>query len=262
MTFHCGCACANLPSCNPRWSAPLLTWAMQREGCVDNHQRIARVDRQDGLAMRQRRRMKLTRPRAPHAPPTIGGRWITYAIRWPRVGSFAASPSSMNARAQRWRSWPTRRSLPARRVGAGWHHAICDCGDCRVSECTTARNSWQSPLPDWSTARGIELMFIQPGKPNQHAPIESCNGLVRDECLNQHWFQSLGDARLTLPACQLLFNTGRRHGALATMPRAEFAATFAHPNRSCSPRTLTQRLDQPWQERRIQSCNSLLNATN
>jgi putative transposase len=42
--------------------------------------------------------------------------------------------------------------------------------------------------------RGIELRLIQAGKPTQNAYIESLNGKFRDECLNEHRFQSLADA--------------------------------------------------------------------
>jgi putative transposase len=57
-----------LAAAHPRWGAPLLTWKLRREGWRDNHKRIERVYRQDGLAVRKRRRKKLTRPRAPHVP--------------------------------------------------------------------------------------------------------------------------------------------------------------------------------------------------
>ena len=44
-------------------------------------------------------------------------------------------------------------------------------------------------------AHGVQLHFITPGKPMQNGYIESFNGKFRDECLNENWFVSLGDAR-------------------------------------------------------------------
>jgi hypothetical protein len=38
---------------------------------------------------------------------------------------------------------------------------------------------------------GVQLRFIQPGKPIQNAFVESFNGKLRDECLNEHWFLNL-----------------------------------------------------------------------
>jgi putative transposase len=57
-----------LAAVHPRWGVPLLTWVLQRECRRDNHKRIERVYRQDGLAMQQRQRKKLTRPRMRHVP--------------------------------------------------------------------------------------------------------------------------------------------------------------------------------------------------
>lgn len=47
----------------------------------------------------------------------------------------------------------------------------------------------------WVHERGVQLRLIQPGKPNQNAYIESFNGRQRDECLYEHWFPTLLQAR-------------------------------------------------------------------
>src|SRR5439155_792022 len=43
-------------------------------------------------------------------------------------------------------------------------------------------------LDQWAYERGVRLHFIEPGKPVQNAFVESFNGRLRDECLNEHWF--------------------------------------------------------------------------
>lgn len=48
----------------------------------------------------------------------------------------------------------------------------------------------------WAHARGVTLRLIEPGKPNQNAYIESFNGRLRDECLNEHWFTSVPHAQV------------------------------------------------------------------
>ena len=47
----------------------------------------------------------------------------------------------------------------------------------------------------WAYFNGVKLDFSRPGKPTDNAVIESFNGRLRDECLNQHWFLSLDEAK-------------------------------------------------------------------
>ncbi len=53
---------------------------------------------------------------------------------------------------------------------------------------------------NWANRRGVQLRQIQSGKPNQNAYIESFNGSLRDECLNEHWFVSLEHAKTIIEA--------------------------------------------------------------
>ena len=47
----------------------------------------------------------------------------------------------------------------------------------------------------WAYAHKVTLAFSRPGKPTDHAYIESFNGSLREECLNVHWFEDVTDAR-------------------------------------------------------------------
>lgn len=44
----------------------------------------------------------------------------------------------------------------------------------------------------------MQLRFIEPGKPNQNAYVESFNGRLRDECLNEHWSTTLPHTRAVI----------------------------------------------------------------
>ena len=59
----------------------------------------------------------------------------------------------------------------------------------------------------WAYFNGVKLDFSRPGKPTDNAFIESFNGRLRVECLNQHWFLSLDEARAVTEALEgrLLF---------------------------------------------------------
>ena len=61
----------------------------------------------------------------------------------------------------------------------------------------------------WAHRHGIALRLIEPGKPNQNAYIESFNGRLRDECLNEHWFVSLNHARVVIRAWVREYNEER-----------------------------------------------------
>ncbi len=50
----------------------------------------------------------------------------------------------------------------------------------------------------WAHRNGISVRLIEPGKPNQNAYVESLNGRLRDECLNEHWFTSVTHARAVI----------------------------------------------------------------
>jgi len=58
----------------------------------------------------------------------------------------------------------------------------------------------------WAHENGVLLRFIEPGKPNQNAYVESFNGRLRDECLNEHWFTSLANARSLIEAWRRDYN--------------------------------------------------------
>ena len=75
----------------------------------------------------------------------------------------------------------------------------------------------------WAEARGIELRFIQPGKPNQNAFVESFNGKLRAECLSTHWFTTIADAKRVIETWRIDYNEVRPHSSLGNRPPSEFA---------------------------------------
>lgn len=75
----------------------------------------------------------------------------------------------------------------------------------------------------WSQRIGVKLVFIQPGRPMQNGFIESFNGKFRDECLNEHWFTSLEEARRIIEEWRVHYNEERPHSALGYKTPREFA---------------------------------------
>jgi putative transposase len=75
----------------------------------------------------------------------------------------------------------------------------------------------------WAQAHGVQHILIQPGRPMQNGYIESFNGKFRDECLNEHWFQTLPQARSEIAVWRKDYNEVRPHSSLGRIPPAEFA---------------------------------------
>ena len=69
----------------------------------------------------------------------------------------------------------------------------------------------------WAYENNVTLDYSRPGKPTDNAFIESFNGSFRDECLNVHWFLSLEDAGEKIEAWRQEYNTFRPHSSLDGM---------------------------------------------
>ena len=89
----------------------------------------------------------------------------------------------------------------------------------------------------WQEERGVEWHYIAPGKPTQNGFIESFNGRLRDECLNEHLFVSLPEARRIIEEWRIDYNTNRPHTSLNGLTPTEFAArpTEGHNQNRLSP---------------------------
>lgn len=71
-------------------------------------------------------------------------------------------------------------------------------------------------LDEWAHRNGIKLDYIRPGKPTDNAYIERFNGRLRQECLDQHWFSSLEDAKIKIKieSWGIDYNVQRPHSSL------------------------------------------------
>jgi putative transposase len=75
----------------------------------------------------------------------------------------------------------------------------------------------------WLQRHGIRHVLIQPGRPMQNGYIESFNGRFRDECLNEHWFETLEQARETVRVWVQDYNEVRPHSSIGRIPPRRFA---------------------------------------
>jgi putative transposase len=75
----------------------------------------------------------------------------------------------------------------------------------------------------WAHARGVRHLINDAGKPTQNAYIESFNGKFRDECLNEHWFVTMAQARRVIENWRVEYNTERPHSSLGDLTPEEYA---------------------------------------
>jgi len=210
---------------NPRWGAPMLTWKLRQDGIRDNHKRIRRLYRLEGLAVRRRRRKRVAAPRVTSPAATRANeQWAMDFMRDTMAeGRAFRLLTLVDVYTRESPVIEVDVSLGAARVVAVLERLRATRG---LPERITVDNGpeFQSKALDaWAHQHHVQLVFSRPGKPVDNTFIEAFNGRVRDECLNQHWFLSLADARRTIEHWRETYNTDRPHKGLGRRTPSEFA---------------------------------------
>ena len=97
-------------------------------------------------------------------------------------------------------------SLPGLRVCRVFDQLVSHHGKPEAQLVDNAPEFTGKALYEWAYQRGVRIVSIAPGKPTQNPYVESFSGKLRDECLNEHWFTSLADARRILTAWRQDYN--------------------------------------------------------
>jgi putative transposase len=199
---------------------------LEREGFVVNHKRIHRLYRDAGLQVRRRRRKHLTRGyRVPLPTPSRRlERWsMDFTVDTLADGRGFRTLNIVDDFTRECVAIEVDRSLPGLRVARVLDrlHAAVGLPACLV--CDNGPEFAGRTLDAWAYAHGVALRFIRPGKPIENAYVESFNGKFRDECLNEHWFVSLADAKAAIEAWRIDYNTVRPHSSLGDQTPQQFA---------------------------------------
>lgn len=200
---------------------------LRREGWTVNHKRVYRLYREDQLCLRKKppRRRVACRKREARPPATrknecwsmdfvsdqlYDGRRIRVLTL---VDNHTRESLALHA-GQRVRGMDVVRVLERVVDAHGRPRAIrVDNGPEFISK----------DLDLWAYWNGVKLDFSRPGKPTDNAFIESFNARFRLECLNEHWFLTLADAREKIEVWRRAYNEQRPHSSLGNLPPAEFA---------------------------------------
>jgi putative transposase len=202
-----------------------LGWMLAREGHALNHKKLYRLYREERLMVRRRRgRKRALGTRAPMMlPSTINQRWsLDFVSDTLGDGRRFRILCMVDDFSRECLATVVDTSLGGVRVVR------------ELERLTTERAVPQEMISDngteltsgavlrWATGR-LAWHYIEPGKPVQNAFIESFNSRLRDECLNEHVFLSLTEARQIIEAWRYDYNHCRPHGSLGALTPNEFA---------------------------------------
>lgn len=219
---------------------------LERKGMIMNHKKLYRIYREEGLTVKRRRGRKRARgSRAPMpAAGQINARWSldfladTFgASRKFRILAVIDDCSRENL------CLVADTSISGARVARELDALVRIYGKpgCIVSDNGTEFTS--CAILKWADKNGVPWHYIDPGRPQQNAFIESFNGSVRDELLNEEIFDTLDDARRKLALWRYDYNAVRPHSSLGNQTPLEARRTLEQFDGS-APGALAQ-TDQP-----------------
>lgn len=209
-----------------RFGCPRLHVLLKREGWVVNHKRTERIYREEGLSLRLKRRRKR-------------GAWLRVPMPTPTGPNQQWSMDFVSdglCGGRRFRLLTIvddyTRECPGIEVdtslgGARVVRVLDRLAEVQgLPEAITVDNGPEFTgrvLDEWAYRKGVRLNFIRPGKPIENAYVESFNGKLRDECLNENWFLTLNEARTIIEDWRQDYNRFRPHSSLDDLTPEEFA---------------------------------------
>lgn len=213
-----------------RYGAGMIYLKLRQAGLVVNHKRVDRLYALAKLQVRRRKRKKvpvserqpLVRPRTANEvwsmdfvfDRTAEGR----VIKCLTIVDDATHESVAIVPERAIGGHPLTRILDQLRLTRGLPQVI---------RTDNGKEFCGRAMQTWAHERGVTLRLIEPGKPNQNAYIESFNGRLRDECLNEHWFTNLAHARVVIEAWRREYNEERPKRILGGLTPAAYAQQLA-----------------------------------
>lgn len=214
-----------------RFGAPRLHVLLRQEGLVINHKRTERIYREEGLAVRKAKPKKeVGKERKP--AEIVGGPEECWAMDFVHDNLEDGRPIRILSIVDLW-----DRSCPALVVGFSQtgQNVIRTLdqlkGEGRLPRRIRTDNGPEftcNAVKAWAVKNGIGWNTTRKGKPTDNSHIESFNGRLRDECLNQHIFETMEDAREKIYAWRDDYNLARPHGALGWLTPAAFREKYSN----------------------------------
>ena len=210
----------------PRYGYLMLHAFLKQEGLVQNAKRTYRLYTEEGLQVRTKKRRKLPNvPRQPMALPSRQTeRWsLDFVSDQMATGRRFRTLNIVDDYTRECVGQLVDTSISGQRLAAFLDVLGNQYGLPREIVLDNGPELTSKAMFLWVQRTGVKLNFIQPGKPVQNAFCESFNGTFRDNCLNQHWFMSIKEARTVINEWRKHYNEERPHSSLGYQPPATFA---------------------------------------
>jgi putative transposase len=202
---------------------------LRREGFTVNHKRLFRIYREEHLMVRKRGgRKRALGTRAPMAVPGMpDDRWsLDFVSDQLACGRRFRILAIFDDCTRECLATVADTSLSGGRVARELDRLIVLRGKPKMIVSDNGTELTSNAILGWSDQTQVGWHYIAPGKPMQNAFIESFNGRLRDEFLNETLFTSLMQARLALEEWRRDYNTVRPHSRLGWLAPAVYAANF------------------------------------
>jgi putative transposase len=220
---------------------------LRREGFRVNHKRLFRLYREERLMVRRRGgRKRAIGTRAPMMIPLRPNeRWsLDFVADQMTDGRRFRMLAIVDDCTRECLALVADTSLSGVRVARELDRLLAERGRPKMIVSDNGSEFTSNAILGWADAARVEWHYIAPGKPMQNGFIESFNGRLRDEMLNETLFSSLSQARAALARWQLDYNTARPHSKLGWQTPTAFASTF-HPRRDQTLRIMNGSASAP-----------------
>lgn len=199
---------------------------LRREGTKVNRKRVERLYGEERLSLRLKRRKKqASAVRVPLPKPTAPNQVWSMDFVWDylRGGRRLKMLTVVDDFTRECLAVEVDFGIGGRRTALTLERLIERRGKVAAIRSDNGPEFAGNAMDGWAYGKGIKLDFIRPGKPNDNAFIESFNGRLREECLNDNQFLTLAEAQIVIESWRKDYNEQRPHGSLGGLTPLEFA---------------------------------------
>ena len=213
-----------------RYGAGMIYLKLRQAGETVNHKRVERLYGLEKLQIRRRRRKKIpVSERQPLLRPGAANEVWSMDFVFDRIatGRSLKALVIVDDATHEAVAVLAEHSIGGERLTRMMDEVCSRRGRPAVIRTDNGKEFTGKAMLNWAYRNGVSLRLIEPGKPNQNAYVESFNGRLRDECLNEHWFTSLPHARLEIERWRREYNKERPKQGLGGLTPTQYAKHLA-----------------------------------